>query len=99
MSRSAAGSVLLVLVLSMGARAADPLSPDEILRKSDLGALAPASFRSRMRLFAGDKTPLDVEVWRKGDRRTLVRLLGAKEVGKYLLRLGNDLWFLAPGAR
>jgi Outer membrane lipoprotein-sorting protein len=80
-------------------RAADPVSPDEILRKSDLGALAPAAFRSRIRLTAGDKPPLEVEVWRKGEDRTLVRLLGAKEAGKYLLRLGRDLWFLAPGAR
>ncbi|HEV7502762.1 MAG TPA: hypothetical protein VGQ33_22245, partial [Vicinamibacteria bacterium] len=80
-------------------RAADPVSPDEILRKSDLGALAPAAFRSRIRLTAGDKPPLEVEVWRKGEDRTLVRFLGAKEEGKYLLRLGRDFWFLAPGAR
>src|SRR5258706_12521990 len=75
------------------------LSPEERLRRADLGALAPESFRSRMRLTAGDKPPLEVEVWRKGEARTLVRLLGPKERGKYLLRLGPVLWFLAPGAR
>ena len=81
-------------------RSADPaLAPEELLRKTDLGALAPESFRSRMRLTAGDKPPLEVEVWRKGEAQTLVCLLGAKERGKYLLRLGPVLWFLAPGAK
>ena len=75
------------------------LGPEELLRKTDLGALAPESFRSRMRLTAGDKPPLEVEVWRKGDAQTLVRLLGAKERGKYLLRLDSVLWFLSPGAK
>ena len=75
------------------------LGPEELLRRTDLGALAPESFRSRMRLTAGDKPPLEVEVWRKGETRTLVRLLGPKERGKYLLRLGTVLWFLAPGAK
>jgi len=94
----------LVMALSVSVpvsvRSADPaLGPEELLRKTDLGALAPESFRSRMRLTAGDKPPLEVEVWRKGDARTLVRLLGAKERGKYLLRLDSVLWFLAPGAK
>jgi Outer membrane lipoprotein-sorting protein len=75
------------------------LGPEELLRRSDLGALAPESFRSRMRLTAGEKSPLEVEVWRKGESRTLVRLLGPREKGKYLLRLGRDLWLLAPGAK
>ena len=75
------------------------VSPEDLLSRSDVGALAPESFRSRMRLTAGHKPPLEVEVWRKGEARTLVRLLGPKEQGKYLLRLGGVLWFLAPGAR
>jgi len=75
------------------------LTPEDILRRSDVGALAPESFRAHMRLAAGDRAPLEVEVWRKGEERTLVRLLGPKERGKYLLRLGRTLWFLSPGAR
>ena len=94
-----AALLLLALLLPPEVPAAGALSPDEMLRRSDLGALAPPSFRSRMRLTAGDKPPLDVEVWRKGETQTLVQLLGPKEAGKYLLRLGGDLWFLAPGAR
>jgi hypothetical protein len=91
-------AVAVALSLSTPVRASDP-ALDDLLRRSDLGALAPASFRSRMRLTAGDKPPLEVEVWRKGESRTLVRLLGPREQGKYLLRLGGDLWFLAPGAK
>ena len=92
--------VALSLSVPVSVRSADQaLAPEELLRKTDLGALAPESFRSRMRLTAGDKPPLEVEVWRKGEARTLVRLLGAKERGKYLLRLGPVLWFLAPGAK
>jgi hypothetical protein len=94
------GAIAVASVLSVAVLSADlALSPEELLRRSDVGALAPESFRSRMRLRAGDKPPLEVEVWRKGEARTLVRLLGDKERGKYLLRLGSDLWFLAPGAK
>jgi hypothetical protein len=90
----------VAVLFSVPVRSADQaLSSEELLRRSDVGALAPESFRSRMRLTAGDKPPLEVEVWRKGEARTLVRLLGPKERGKYLLRLGPVLWFLAPGAK
>jgi hypothetical protein len=41
----------------------------------------------------------EVELWRSGADRTLVRFLDPKERGKYLLRLGADLWFIAPGAK
>jgi hypothetical protein len=40
-----------------------------------------------------------VELWRSGTNRTLVRFLDPKERGKYLLRLGADLWFIAPSAK
>jgi hypothetical protein len=94
------GAIAVAILFAVPVRSADPvLSNEELLRRSDVGALAPESFRSRMRLTAGDKPPLDVEVWRSGESRTLVRLLGPKERGKYLLRLGNVLWFLAPGAK
>jgi hypothetical protein len=94
------GAIAVAVLFPVRARCADEaLSSEELLRRSDVGALAPGSFRSRMRLTAGDKPPLEVEVWRKGEARTLVRLLGAKERGKYLLRLGPVLWFLSPGAK
>src|SRR5215470_10003825 len=93
---------LLALAVALSAPpAVPPADPglEDLLRHADLGAFAPPSFRARMRLAAGDKPPLDVEVWRKGAARTLVRLLGPKEQGKFLLRLDDALWFLAPGAR
>jgi outer membrane lipoprotein-sorting protein len=94
------GAIAVVVVVSVSVRSADlTLSPEDLLRRTDVGALAPESFRSRMRLTAGDKAPLEVEVWRKGESRTLVRLLGPQERGKYLLRLGSALWFLSPGAK
>jgi hypothetical protein len=66
------GAISVALAGAVPVRSAD-LSPEELLRRSDVGALAPES--------------------------TLVRLLGPKERGKYLLRLGRALWFLAPGAK
>lgn len=94
------GAIAVAVLFPVPGRSSDPdLSSEELLRRTDVGALAPESFRSRMRLTAGDKPPLEVEVWRKGETRTLVRLLGPKERGKYLLRLGPVLWFLAPGAK
>lgn len=94
------GAIAVAFAVTVPLRSADlALSPEDLLRRSDVGALALESFRSRMRLRAGDKTPLEVEVWRKGEERTLVRLLGPKERGKYLLRVGSALWFLAPGAK
>ena len=99
-SRSLAVLTVVTVSVSVPVRCADQtLSNEELLRRTDIGALAPDSFRSHMRLTAGDKPPLEVEVWRKGEARTLVRLLGPKERGKYLLRLGPVLWFLAPGAK
>jgi hypothetical protein len=96
---------LAVLVLAVAVSAPPPVRLDDaaaleaLLRRADLGGFAPDSFRARVRLAAGDRPPLDVEVWRKGDARTLVRLLGPKEQGRYLLRLDDALWLLAPGAR
>ena len=87
---------LLILALMLA-----PSDAAEILRKSDVAALAPASFRARFQITALRETPdtMDVEVWRSGDSRSLVRFLGPKESGKYLLRIENAVWFLAPGAR
>ncbi len=98
---SVAISVAVAVTVAVPVRCDQTLTSDEILRRSDLGALAPDSFRSRMRLSSAEpgRPPLEIEVWRKGDDRTLVRFLGAKEQGKYLLRLGGALWFLAPGAK
>ena len=75
-------------------------SPEDLLRRSDVGALAPASFRARLSLRRPPQTEShEVEVWRSGESKTLMRFLDPKERGKYLLRLQGQLWFLAPGAK
>ena len=75
-------------------------SPDELLRRSDVGAFAPASFRARLILTnVPQNQKHEIEVWRSGEGKTLIRLLDPKERGKYLLRLDGQVWFLAPGAR
>ena len=75
-------------------------SPEELLRRSDVGAFAPSSFRARLILTnLPQNTRHEVEVWRSGDGKTLIRLLDPKERGKYLLRLDGEVWLLAPGAK
>ena len=96
--------VLLAGSALAGAAPAPPTPPpwaDELLRQSDVGGFAPRSFRARMRLAGEDRDgrAMAIEVWRRGAERTLVRFLDPKERGKYLLRRGDDLWFLAPGAK
>jgi hypothetical protein len=81
---------------------------DALLRRSDVGGFVPVACRIRLSMqqetvpAATDSKPSpasEVELWRSGADRTLVRFLDAKERGKYLLRLGADLWFIAPGVK
>ncbi|HVR42756.1 MAG TPA: outer membrane lipoprotein-sorting protein [Thermoanaerobaculia bacterium] len=75
-------------------------SPEELLRRSDVGALGPDSFRARLALRSGSPAAShEVEIWRSGDAKTLVRFLAPKERGRFLLRLENQLWLLTPGAK
>jgi hypothetical protein len=100
------GSVVFLPVLAlMLARAATamiaPADAADLLKRSDVASRAPESFRARLRITALREQPdkMDVEVWRSGESKSLVRFLGPKEKGKYLLRLDGVVWFLAPGAR
>lgn len=75
-------------------------SPDELLRRSDVGAFAPSSFRAHLILTnPAQHESHEIEVWRSGEGKTLIRLLDPKERGKYLLRLAGEVWFIAPGAK
>jgi hypothetical protein len=65
---------------------------EALLRRADIGGFAPVMRHER-------QAPSEIELWRSGQNQTLVRLLDPKERGKYLLRLGPDLWFLSPGTR
>jgi hypothetical protein len=75
-------------------------TPEELLRRSDVGAFAPSAFRARLVLKnLPQGASHEVEVWRSGEGKTLIRFLDPKERGKYLLRLEGQLWLLTPGAK
>lgn len=71
-----------------------------LLKRGDIGAFAPESFRATLALTAQPgKEHHEIEVWRSGGAKTLVRMLDPKERGKFLLRLGDDMWFISPSAK
>jgi hypothetical protein len=87
-------------LVAAGALLAVPaaLEPQEVLRRSDPGRFSSQSLRARLRLSRseGGKGAHEIEIWRAGSERTLVRLLGAKEQGKYLLRRDGEIWLVSP---
>jgi hypothetical protein len=90
----------VLLAAALGAPADVRPEDERVLRESDVAAAAPASFRARLHIQAPDRPePAEVEVWRSGETRTLVRFLAPKERGKFLLYKAGSLWFLAPGSK
>jgi hypothetical protein len=99
---AAAPRVALALVFaSTTLPAAAPLTPDlrSLLTASDPFAAAPEEARVELAFEAANGARVPLEIWRRGDERALVRFLAAKDLGKFVLRRGNDVWLLAPGAR
>lgn len=92
------GGLSLLVLLGPPGRGVAAESPQDLLRKSDVAAAAPQAFRAVLRVTAEQKA-LELEVWRSGESRTLVRFLDPKEKGKFLLRIESALWFLSPGAK
>jgi len=94
-------AVLAMVPAPVATATIPPADAAALLNRSDVAGRAPESFRARLRITALHERPdpMDVEVWRSGDAKSLVRFLGPKEKGKYLLRLDGVVWFLAPGAR
>ncbi len=94
-----AWTFVTVLVLALlGGQAPHPDAA--LLRRGDIGAFAPESFRATLALTAQPgKARHEIEVWRSGGGKTLVRMLDPRERGKFLLRLGDDMWFISPSAR
>ena len=91
------GALLLALALGAGALAAE--SPAALLAASDLFAAAPEELRLELEVGAeGSAARVPLEIWRRGRERALVRFLAPAERGKFVLRLGADTWFVAPGA-
>ena len=93
--------VLAFLLARAATATIAPADAVDLLKRSDVSSRAPESFRARLQVttLREQPDPMDIEVWRSGESKSLVRFLGPKENGKYLLRLDAAVWFLAPGAR
>src|SRR6185436_6390927 len=94
---------LLVTILASLIAAAVGMLParesQELLRRSDAGALAPTAFRARLAVVAAtSKGRHEIEVWRSGESM-LVRFLDPKDRGKYIVERAGEQWLIAPGAR
>lgn len=88
-------------LLAPGSGHAATLSADlaALLRASDPFAAAPEEARVELAFVGANGVEVPLEIWRKGDDRALVRFLAPKDLGKFVLRRGTDVWLLAPGAR
>jgi Outer membrane lipoprotein-sorting protein len=73
-------------------------TPAEILRRSDVSLLAPDSFQASLTVTSKQATTR-LRVWRAGDSNLLVEFLAPQERGKFLLRRGGALYFIAPRAK
>ena len=95
------GTRMVALVALVAAVAGAPLqNAEELLRRADIGAFAPRSFRARLVLQSPPQGGShEIEMWRSGDAKTLIRFLDAKDVGKYLLRVDGQMWLLTLPAR
>jgi hypothetical protein len=72
--------------------------PEDLLRRSDVSLLAPASFRASLTITTRGKA-VGLQVWRSGESDLLVQFLGEADEGKFLLRREGVLYFIAPRAR
>lgn len=104
-------AVLLALLLTGAAGMTAAAAPREaeaavdpvhrrLLAASDPFARAPAELRVELSISRGaDGTSVPLEIWRRGENRSLVRFLAEKERGKFVLRRDDQVWLLTPGAR
>ncbi len=100
MSERARALGLGAWVMLAAAAAGTAETPAALLAATDLFARAPAELRLELEVGAeGVRTPTRLELFRAGPERALVRFLAAQERGKFVLRIGRETWFLAPGAR
>jgi hypothetical protein len=71
----------------------------ELLAASDLFAASPTEFRVEVEVRQGPAgSGMPLEIWRRGEELALVRMLAAKDRGKFLLRRDHELYFIAPGS-
>jgi hypothetical protein len=99
-------SILAARVLVAGAiltglpgRAALSPALERLLAASDPFAAAPAELRLTLVFEGANGARVPLEIWRKGDDLALVRFLAPRDLGKFVLRRGDQAWLLAPGAK
>lgn len=84
-------------VLGVPASAA---TDQELLAGADLFAQAPPSFRAELALGAdGSSGRRRMEIYRRGGDLAVIRLLDARDRGKYFLKREGEMWFFSPGAK
>lgn len=103
-NRAVAPLALLALLLTGAAGEAATAAPTAddraLLAASNLFAAAPEQFRARVALRttgSGDRTEL--ELWRGGRDRLLVRPLALRQQGKLILQIGTERWLFTPGTQ
>ena len=94
-------TLLLLAFFSMpGTALAAERTDQNLLAGADLFAQAPAAFRMALAVGAeGAPARSQMEIYRRGRDLAVIRLLDKKDLGKYFLKRGPDLWFFSPGAK
>jgi hypothetical protein len=88
--------------VAMACPALAQVSPEDhaLLARTNLFSTVPERFHARLAVSRADwPRPLQVEMWRGGRDRLLVRLLDPTKAGRFLLQLGAEHYLIAPGAR
>jgi hypothetical protein len=93
--------LLIVIAVAASAQAGQPRAgADALLERADLGALMPPSVRAAVTMtVAGRKEAHALEIWRAVEDKMLIRFMDPSERGRYLVRLGPELWLLTKGAK
>lgn len=95
-------AVTIALLAGLANRAAAQVTAEEkrLLADTNLFATAPQQFRARLAINSlGSDSKIELEIWRGGRDKLLVRPLDPKQAGKFLLQVGADRYLISPGAK
>lgn len=98
-------SLLTLAVAALCGAASTParaeISSDlaRLLAATDPFVNAPDEVRLELVFTGATGARVPLEIWRRGEDRSLVRFLSEKDLGKFVLRRGAETWLLTPGAR
>lgn len=75
-------------------------NPEVILQRADAIRSPKGDFRMRVEVTDADKSVSQMEVWIKGRDKTLIKTLSpARDKGRNLLMLGEDMWAFIPNLK